>query len=100
MPAVAPFRGLHYSLDRYGGPRVPERVRLPGEPADHPARLADLTDLACPPYDVIDAEEQAMLLARDKRNAVRLELNPGQDPHAGAEEALARWTADGTLAAR
>jgi uncharacterized protein (DUF1015 family) len=78
MPLVRPFRGLGYALDRFG----------------------DLTDLVCPPYDVITPGQQAALLARHERNAVRLELPADPDPHAAAAATLASWRADGTLALR
>ena len=45
-----------------------------------PARIADLTDLACPPYDVIERAERDELLARDPYNAVRLEYSAEPDP--------------------
>ncbi len=100
MPRVAPFRGLHYSGDRFGGTAVPERVRLPDDADAPPTRVADLTDLACPPYDVIDEPMRHELLARDPHNAVRLELSAEPDPHAAAATTLADWTADGTLERR
>ncbi|HEY7331470.1 MAG TPA: DUF1015 domain-containing protein [Candidatus Limnocylindria bacterium] len=76
MPEIRAFRGVEYS------------------------RAGDLTDLVCPPYDVIGPDEQAALLARHERNAVRLELPAGDDPHAAAAEAIAAWLADGTLQRR
>ncbi|MGH2428984.1 MAG: DUF1015 family protein [Candidatus Limnocylindria bacterium] len=100
MPQVTPFRGIGYALDRYGSDVVPDRVRLPDEVAAHPGRVADLTDLACPPYDVIGPEQNSALLARDERNAVRLELSAEGDPHAAARQALDAWLADGTLERR
>jgi len=100
MPRVAPFAGLHYSLDQFGAATVPDRVRLPDDDAAPPAWVADLTDLACPPYDVIDDTRRAELLARHERNAVRLEFSPAADPHAAAAAALTAWMADGTLARR
>jgi uncharacterized protein (DUF1015 family) len=100
VPRVAPFRGLGYALDRYGRAEIPDRVRLPGETTGHPGRIADLTDLVCPPYDVIGDRQRADLLARDPHNAVRLELNPERDAHAAAARALSAWTADGTLERR
>jgi uncharacterized protein (DUF1015 family) len=100
VPRVAPFRGLGYALDRYGRAEIPDRVRLPGESATHPGRIADLTDLVCPPYDVIGDQQRADLLARNPHNAVRLELNPDRDAHAAAARALSAWTADGTLERR
>jgi uncharacterized protein (DUF1015 family) len=75
MPLVRPFRGLGYAPDRF----------------------ADLTDLVCPPYDVISPAQQAELLARHERNAVRLELPPDPDPHESAAATLRAWRADGTL---
>lgn len=97
MPQVAPFRGLGFALDRYARATTPERVRLPGEPAQHPGRIADLTDVVCPPYDVINDAQRTELLARDPHNAVRVELNPEPDPYAAAAEALATWRRDGAL---
>ncbi len=100
MPRVAPFRGLHYALDRFGVAAVPERVRLPEDADAPPARVADVSDLACPPYDVVDGEMRRELLARDGHNAIRLELSPEADPHAAAAEALTAWQAEGVLARR
>ena len=100
MPRVAPFRGLHYSLDRFGGPDVPERVRLADDAEAPPTRVADVTDVVCPPYDVVDDEAREALLARHPRNAIRLELSPDPDPHAAAATTLRDWVADGTLERR
>jgi uncharacterized protein (DUF1015 family) len=98
MPLVRPFRGLAYALDRYGGSAIPQRVRMADEGDTHPGRLADLSDLVAPPYDVIDEAQRAELAARDPRNAVHLELADGPDPHAAAATALEAWQRDGTLA--
>lgn len=100
MPDMRPFHGLGYALDRYGSTRIPERVQMLGDPVVHPGRLADLTDLACPPYDVIDERQRQALLERDPNNAVRLELSAGEDPHRAAGETLAAWKGDGTLEER
>ena len=100
MPTVRPFRGLGFALDRFGGSTVPDRVRLPGEGAQHPGRIADLSDVVCPPYDVIGPDLQAALLSRDPHNAVRLELAAGPDPHAAAAAALSGWTSGGILELR
>jgi uncharacterized protein (DUF1015 family) len=100
VPRVVPFRGLGYALDRYGRAEIPNRIRLPGETATHPGRIADITDLVCPPYDVIGNEQRAGLLARDPHNAVRLELNPEPDAHAAAAQTLSAWTAEETLERR
>jgi uncharacterized protein (DUF1015 family) len=88
MPTLGPFRGLGYALDRYASASPPGM------------RIADLTSVVCPPYDVITPAQQAELLARDARNAVRLELSADPDPHAAAAAALRAWQADGTLEQR
>lgn len=85
MPTLRPLRGLGYALDRFA---VPAPARM---------RIADVTAIVCPPYDVISPAQQAVLLARDPRNAVRLELSAELDPHAAAAATLAAWLADGTL---
>jgi len=100
MPHVAPFRGLHYSLDRFGAPDVPDRVRTADDAVAHPPRVADITDVACPPYDVIDEAQRKALLARHDRNAVRLEYSAEADPHAAAASTLHAWLEDGTLERR
>jgi uncharacterized protein (DUF1015 family) len=88
MPTLRPFRGLGYALERFAVPAPPGM------------RIADLTDVVCPPYDVIAPAQQAELLARHPRNAVRLELSAEPDPHPAAAAALAAWRTDGTLARR
>ena len=100
MPRVAPFPGLHYALDRFGSTTVPPRVRITDDDEAAPALVADLTDLACPPYDVISDAQRSELLARHERNAVRLEYSAEPDPHAAASADLAAWLADGTLERR
>jgi uncharacterized protein (DUF1015 family) len=103
MPPVRPLRAITYAPERFAPPTIPPRIRLPDEPEDHPSagrRVADLTDVVCPPYDVIGPAEQEELLARHDRNAIRLELPSGPDPHASAAATLADWLSDGTLQRR
>lgn len=88
MPTLRPLRGLGYALERYAVPASPGM------------RIADVTSVVCPPYDVISPAQQATLLARDPHNAVRLELSAEPHPHAAAAAALASWQADGTLERR
>ena len=99
MPRVSPFAGLHYSLAHFGAEAVPARVRLPHDEAA-PTRVADLTDVVCPPYDVIDDAKRRELLERHDRNAVRLEFSSAPDPYAAAAEALEAWVGDGTIERR
>src|SRR3954452_19494663 len=75
MADVQPFRALHYDLERTGG----------------------LQAVAAPPYDVIDAEQRAALVARSPYNVVEIDLPTGDDPYAHAAEVLERWRAEGIL---
>ncbi|HVV76912.1 MAG TPA: DUF1015 domain-containing protein [Mycobacteriales bacterium] len=74
---LAPFRALRYAAG------------------------SDLSAVVAPPYDVIDATEQAELEARSETNVVRLTLprdDAGPDSrYAAAGRLLAAWRADGTL---
>jgi uncharacterized protein (DUF1015 family) len=88
MPSIRPFRGLGYALDRFASG------------ASLGLHVADLTEVVCPPYDVITPAQQGELLQRSVRNAVRLELSAEADPHAAAARTLATWQADGTLERR
>jgi uncharacterized protein (DUF1015 family) len=79
---LAPFRGVRYAEDRVSG-------------------LAEVTS---PPYDVIAAENENQLMARDPHNVVRLILprHPAGQPGSPYEDAaveLSDWLADGILAA-
>jgi len=70
LPDFLPFRGLRYHRD-------------------------DLAAVTAPPYDVIDADERAVLVDRSTHNAVRLLLPEGD--YDGAARDLAVWRNDGTL---
>jgi uncharacterized protein (DUF1015 family) len=73
MADIQPLRALHYDL-------------------------RDLQRVAAPPYDVIDEEQRAALLAGSPYNAVEIDLpRAAGDPYAHAAETLARWRADGVL---
>jgi uncharacterized protein (DUF1015 family) len=79
--SLAPFRGLRFTADE-----------------DH------LGQLLCPPYDVIDADTRAALIASDADNVVRIvlpvpddESAPPDAQYAAAAELLSSWVADGVL---
>ena len=79
MAGVEPLRALHYDLDRVGS----------------------LSDVAAPPYDVIDDEQREELVARSPHNVVELDLprDPGGgDPYEHAARLLSEWTEKGVLA--
>jgi uncharacterized protein (DUF1015 family) len=75
MADVRPFRALYYDRDRVGG----------------------LQPVVAPPYDVIDAEQRAELLARSPYNVVEIDLPQGDDPYAHAAEVFGRWQDEGIL---
>ena len=80
MADVRPLQALHYDL---------------------PA-VSSLGDVTAPPYDVIDADARAALLARSPFNVVELDLPvapEGADPYEHAAETLEEWTLQGILAA-
>jgi len=58
-----------------------------------------LSDLICPPYDVISDAEREALYARSPRNFVRIEYprEEGEAKYPRAAETLRSWIADGVL---
>ena len=83
MPDVRPFRGIRYDMGHVGA----------------------LSDVVCPPYDVIDPALQDRLYDSSAHNVVRLELNreePGDDPsrnrYTRAARFLKEWLREGILA--
>ncbi len=79
---VHPFRGWRYEV----------------------AQVGDLSDVTCPPYDVIDADFQERLYQQHPCNVIRLELNraePGDtssdDRYARAAGFLKRWMIERVL---
>jgi len=76
MPEIEPFRALRFDITEVG----------------------DLSDVVCPPYDVIDPEFQKRLHERSPHNIVRLEFGldaagdvPGDDKYSRAAATLADW---------
>lgn len=82
MPEIQAFRGLRYDLGHVGS----------------------LSDVVCPPYDVIDPELQDELYRRHPCNFVRVDHNriePGDDEadnrYTRATRFLKNWVAEGVL---
>src|SRR5262245_22556326 len=82
MPTIAPFRALRYDLKHVGA----------------------LSNVICPPYDVIDGELQNRLYKLHPANVVRLELNrdePGDSDtnnrYTRAAKFLKNWCSEGVL---
>ncbi len=76
MAEIQPLRALHYDT----------------------AVVGPLADVTAPPYDVIDAEQRATLLARSPHNIVAIDLPQGEpDPYSAAANLLETWQLQGAL---
>jgi uncharacterized protein (DUF1015 family) len=79
MADVTPLRALHYDL----------------------AKVGSLQDVIAPPYDVIDPDQRAALLARSPYNVVAIDLPEAEheagDPYERAADLLEQWRADGVI---
>jgi uncharacterized protein (DUF1015 family) len=76
MAHVEAFKALHYDPDRVGG----------------------LQPVVAPPYDVIDADQRAQLLARSPYNVVEIDLPQSDgDPYAHAAAVFEDWRQSGVL---
>jgi uncharacterized protein (DUF1015 family) len=76
MPELKPFTGVRYSSP------------------------SDISDLVCPPYDVISPAQQEALHARHPHNAVRLELAmSGRQAYEGVYDTFLQWLDEGVLQA-
>jgi uncharacterized protein (DUF1015 family) len=68
-----------------------------------PLRVGDLGRILCPPYDVMNADDERRYRQHDARNAVRLELSAAtvaagpEDRYERAAATLREWRGDGTL---
>jgi uncharacterized protein (DUF1015 family) len=76
MAEIQPLRALHYNTSVVG----------------------PLDDVVAPPYDVIDAEQRAQLIARSPFNVVAVDLPQGEpDPYESARELFDTWQLQGAL---
>ena len=76
MADVQPLQALHYE----------------------PSVAGPLADVVAPPYDVIDADQRAALMARSPYNVVAIDLPQGEpDPYATARELFESWQLQGAL---
>jgi uncharacterized protein (DUF1015 family) len=75
---VQPLKALHYNL----------------------AAVGSLGDVTAPPYDVIDEDQRAALLARSPFNVVEIDLpraGEGSDPYTHAADTIEEWRLEGIL---
>ncbi len=79
MAEIQPLRALHYD----------------------PAVVGALANVTAPPYDVIDSDQRAALLARSPFNVVAVDLPRGEpggrDPYASAADTFESWQLQGAL---
>ncbi|MBM2810683.1 MAG: hypothetical protein HW416_1442 [Chloroflexi bacterium] len=79
MADARPFKGIRYDSSRFG---------------------RDLTNLVCPPYDVISAEQQKAFYQKHPKNMIRLELattDVEHDRYQQAAAAFSAWQGEGTM---
>ena len=65
--------------------------------AIHYAPDVDLDAVVAPPYDVIDDQQRAALLARSPHNVVEIDLPQGDDPYGHAASTFKAWQDEGVL---
>ena len=76
MADVQPLRALHYD----------------------PTVAGPLADVVAPPYDVIDSDQRAALIARSPFNVVAVDLPEGEpDRYAAAEQTFEAWQREGVI---
>jgi uncharacterized protein (DUF1015 family) len=75
MAEVKPLQALHYDL----------------------AVAGPLATVLAPPYDVIDAQQRAELVARSPFNVVAIDLPEGDDPYTTAADQLGTWILQGVI---
>ncbi len=76
MADIQPLRALHYD----------------------PSVAGPLADVVAPPYDVIDADQRAALLARSPFNVVAVDLPEGRrDATRGRRETFEAWQREGVI---
>jgi uncharacterized protein (DUF1015 family) len=76
MAEIQPLRALHYDL----------------------AKVGPLADVTAPPYDVIDADQRAALIARSPYNVVAIDLPKGEpDRYTAAAALLESWQREGAI---
>jgi uncharacterized protein (DUF1015 family) len=75
MAEVKPLQALHYDL----------------------AAAGPLASVIAPPYDVIDAQQRAELVARSPFNVVAIDLPEGDEPYTAAADQLETWMLQGVI---
>ena len=74
MAEIKPFRGLRFTQ-----------------------KAGEVSELTCPPYDIISEDQRRAFLARNPHNIIRLELPKGENPYEEAGKTLEHWVTEGIL---
>lgn len=76
MAVIKSFKGMRYNISKAG----------------------KISELCCPPYDIISEQERLDYIAKNENNIIRLELpKEGENPYAKASEILEMWKNKGIL---
>lgn len=76
MAVIKPFRGMRYNTENAG----------------------KISELCCPPYDIIDEKQRLSYISQNEYNVIRLELpKEGENPYTNAKYILDMWKDKGVL---
>ena len=76
MAEIKAFRGMRYNTEKAG----------------------EISQLCCPPYDIISEEQRLGYISENEYNIIRLELpKEGENPYQTAREILDMWRNRGVL---
>ncbi len=75
MAEIRPFKALRFNTEKAG----------------------EISELVCPPYDIISDEQRKQYIQKNPHNIIRLELPKGDDPYNQAGSVLDNWLNSGIL---
>ena len=61
-------------------------------------KAGKISELVCPPYDIISEQQRLSLIDTNEHNLIRLELPKGDEPYKAAAKTLKEWLDDGVVA--
>ena len=61
-------------------------------------KAGKISELVCPPYDIINEEQRLALIGTNEHNLIRLELPRGEEPYKAAACTLKEWLDGGIVA--
>ena len=62
-------------------------------------KAGEISELCCPPYDIISEGQRLDYIAKNEHNIIRLELpREGENPYATAADVLKLWESEGAIA--